>query len=72
MKRLSMTGLSIIAIVLSVSTSAQARGHKAVLIQPMTKISNNIPTASILPRLIWLGMLIKVDIGHNLFLDLAH
>lgn len=45
MKRLSMTGLSIIAIVLSVSTSAQARGHKAVLIQPMTKISKNIPTS---------------------------
>ena len=44
MKRLSMTGLSIIAIVLSVSTSAQARGYKEVRIQPMTKISKNIPT----------------------------
>ncbi len=44
MKRLSLTGLSIIAIVLSVGTSAQARGHKAVSVQPMTEISNNIVT----------------------------
>jgi hypothetical protein len=44
MKRLSLTGLSIIAIVLSVSTSAQARGHQEVLIQPMIKTSKNIPT----------------------------
>ncbi len=42
MKRLSLTGLSIIAIVLSLSTSAQARGHKEVLMQPMTKISKHI------------------------------
>ncbi|WP_373542073.1 hypothetical protein [Chamaesiphon sp.] len=45
MKRLSLTGLSIIAIVLSVSTSAQARGHQEVRIQPMIKISKNIPTS---------------------------
>ena len=44
MKLLSLTALSIIAILLSVSTSAQARGYKEVRIQPMTKISNNIPT----------------------------
>ena len=44
MKRLSIIGLSIIALGLSVSTSAQARGHKEVPIQPMTKISNNMLT----------------------------
>lgn len=44
MKRLSLTGLSIIAIGLSVSTSAQARGHQEVLMQPMIKVSSNIPT----------------------------
>ena len=44
MKLLSLTALSIIAILLSVSTSAQARGYKEVRIQPMTNISKNIPT----------------------------
>ena len=55
MKRLSLTGLSIIAIVLSVGTSAQARDHQAVLIQPTTKISNNIPTRKYLTpfNLVW-------------------
>ena len=60
MKRLSLTGLSIIAIVLSVGTSVQARGHQArghqaVLIQPTTKISNNIPTRKYLTpfNLVW-------------------
>ncbi len=43
MKRLFITGLSIVAISLAVSTSAQARSHKAAIAQPMTKISNNIP-----------------------------
>jgi hypothetical protein len=44
MKRLFLTSLSIIAISLAVNTSAQARGRTEVLIQPMTKISSNIPT----------------------------
>lgn len=44
MKRLSLIGLSIIAIVLSVGTSAQARGRTEAILQPMTKISKNIPT----------------------------
>lgn len=45
MKRLFLTSLSIIAVSLAVSTSAQARGHTEVLVQPMTKISNNSPTS---------------------------
>jgi hypothetical protein len=45
MKRLFLTSLSIVAISLAVSTSAQARGHKAAIAQPMTKISNNLPTS---------------------------
>ena len=44
MKRLFLTGLSIVAISLSISTSAQARGHTELLRQPTTKITNNIPT----------------------------
>jgi hypothetical protein len=43
MKRLFLTSLSIVAISLAVSTSAQARGHKAATVQPMTKISSHIP-----------------------------
>jgi hypothetical protein len=45
MKRLSPICLSIIAIVLSVGTPAQARGRQEVLIQPTIKISKNIPTS---------------------------
>ncbi len=45
MKRLFLTSLSIVAISLAVSTSAQARGRTEVLIQPMTKISNNTPAS---------------------------
>jgi hypothetical protein len=41
MKRLFLTSLSIIAISFSASTSAQARGHKEVLIQPIKTISVN-------------------------------
>jgi hypothetical protein len=41
MKRLFLTSLSIIAISFSVSTSAQARGHKEVLVQPEKTISIN-------------------------------
>ena len=44
MKRLFLTSISIIAISLAVSSSAQARGHTELLRQPITKISNNIPT----------------------------
>ena len=44
MKCLVLTSLSIVAISLAVSTSAQARGRTEVLVQPMTRISNNIPT----------------------------
>ncbi len=45
MKRLFLTRLSIVAILLAVSTSADARGHTTKAIaQPMTKISKNIPT----------------------------
>ena len=44
MKRLFLTSLSIVAISLAVSTSAQARGHKTAIIQPTIKISKNIPT----------------------------
>ena len=44
MKRLFLASLSIIAILLAVSTSAQARGHKEAIVPPMTKISNNLPT----------------------------
>ena len=44
MKRLSLTGLSIIAIALSVGTSAQASSRTEAIAQPITKISNNIPT----------------------------
>ena len=44
MKRLFLTSLSIIAISLAISTSAQARGHKQAIVQPTIKISNNIPT----------------------------
>ena len=44
MKRLFINGLSIIAISLSVNTSAQASGRTEVLVQPITKTSNNIPT----------------------------
>ena len=44
MKRLFLASLSIIAISLAVSTSAQARGHKEVIVLQMTKISNNLPT----------------------------
>jgi hypothetical protein len=44
MKRLFLAGLSIIAISLSVSTSAQARGHTATSIQPIKTISRNIHT----------------------------
>ena len=45
MKRLSLICLSIIAIVLSVGTSAQAQGRTEAISQPMTKISKNIPTS---------------------------
>ena len=44
MKRLFLTSISIISISLAVSTSAQARGHTELLRQPITKISNNLPT----------------------------
>jgi hypothetical protein len=44
MKRLFLTSLSIFAISLSITTLAQARGHKEAIVQPMTKVSNNIPT----------------------------
>ncbi|WP_310425685.1 hypothetical protein [Chamaesiphon sp. VAR_48_metabat_135_sub] len=44
MKRLFLISLSIVAISLSVSTSAQASGRTQAIAQPMTKISNNIPT----------------------------
>ena len=44
MKRLFLTSLLIVAISLSVNTSAQTRGRTEVLAKPMTKISNNIPT----------------------------
>ena len=44
MKCLFLTSLSIVAISLAVSTSAQARGHKEAIAPPMTKISNNLPT----------------------------
>ncbi len=44
MKRLFLTSLSIVTILLAVSTSAQARGRTEVLVQPMTRITNNIPT----------------------------
>jgi hypothetical protein len=44
MKRLFLTTLSIVAISLAVSTSAQARGHKEAIVQPMTKITSNIHT----------------------------
>ena len=44
MKRLFLASLSIVAISLAVSTSAQARGHKEAIVLPMTKISNNLPT----------------------------
>ena len=43
MKRLFLTSLSIVVISLAVSTSAQARGRTEVVVQPMTRISNNIP-----------------------------
>jgi hypothetical protein len=44
MKYLFLTSLSIVAISLVVSTSARATGRTEVLVQPMIKISNNIPT----------------------------
>ena len=44
MKRLFLASLSIIAISLAVGTSAQARGHQAAIVLPMTKVSNNLPT----------------------------
>ena len=55
MKRLFLTSLSIIAISLAVSTSAQARGYKQSIVQPTTKISNNIPTRKYLTpfNLVW-------------------
>ena len=43
-KSLSLTGLSIIAIGLSVSTSAQASDRTEAIAQPIIKISNNIST----------------------------
>jgi hypothetical protein len=43
MKCLFLTSLSIVAISLSVSTSAQASDRTEAIAQPMTKISNNIP-----------------------------
>ena len=44
MKRLFLASLSIVAISLSISTSAQARSHKEAIVLPMIKISNNLPT----------------------------
>jgi hypothetical protein len=44
MKHLFLTSISIIAISLAVSTSAQARGHTELLKQPIAKTSNNLPT----------------------------
>ena len=44
MKRLFLTSLSIVAISLAVSTSAQARGRTDTIATPTTQISSNIPT----------------------------
>jgi hypothetical protein len=44
MKRLFLTSLSIVAISLSISTSAQARGRTEAIVKPIIQISNNIPT----------------------------
>jgi hypothetical protein len=44
MKRLLLASLSIVAMSLAISTSAQARCRTEVLIQPTIKISNNLPT----------------------------
>jgi hypothetical protein len=44
MKRLFLTSLSIFAISLAISTSAQARGRTETIAKPITQISNNIPT----------------------------
>ncbi|AFY97191.1 hypothetical protein [Chamaesiphon minutus] len=44
MKRLFLTSLSIVAISLSVSTSAQARGRTEPIATPTTQLSYNIPT----------------------------
>ncbi len=44
MKRLFLTSLSIVAISLSVTMSAQARGRTEAIAQQMTKISKNIPS----------------------------
>ena len=46
MKRLFLTSLSIVAISLSVATSANARGRTTeAIVKPAISISNNLPTA---------------------------
>ena len=44
MKRLFLTSLSIAAISLAISTSAQARGRTEIIATPITQLSSNIPT----------------------------
>ena len=44
MKRLFLTSLSIVAISLAISTSAQARGRTETIATPTTQLSSNIPT----------------------------
>ena len=44
MKRLFLIGLSIVAISLAISTSAQARGRTETIATTTTQLSSNIPT----------------------------